>query len=183
VSPEDQQEFHDAIFKAAYEELRARARRLTRRFDVATLNTTALVHEAYMSLRKNPNLRVESEQHLKNLVAQAMYFIMVDAIRSRTLRSKDGALVPIRHVPLDHAESAAAKAEDPHRVMALIQALDLMSRDYPNQATAFKLRCFNGMPVVEIASMMECDERTVRRYLKFAKATLTRVLTAGPNGS
>jgi len=178
VSALDRSGISDAIFEAAYEELRARARQVVSRYDVPTLSPTALVHEAYLRLANKPDLQVHSREHLLNLIALAIRYVIFDALRHKMRLGGAGGAV---HVQLDHPSAgAAAAASNPQEVMALLLSFEALCEKWPEAMRVFELRRFGGLSVAETAELIGCSTKTVERRMRLATALLTRVLEGKP---
>jgi RNA polymerase sigma factor (TIGR02999 family) len=141
-----------------------------------TLETTALVHEAYLRLRRNEQWSTRDRQHFYALAAQVMRRLVIDYARART-RSKRGgklALYPLESVDLPVAERAES-------LVALDEALDRLSRADPELARLVEWRFFGGMSTEEVADLMAVSERTVKRRWRLARAFLLQELA--PEGA
>jgi len=169
----DRPNLNDEMFKVAYEELRRLARALKRGGRDATLTPTALVHEAYVKLTNSGQFRADSPQHLKYTVVRAMRHILLDAARRRAAVVHGGDL---RRVPFEDAASQTASV-NPEDLLLVSQALDDLARRNELPAQAFELQYFGGLPVAEIASVMEISPKQAQRFLRLAKASLAQTLT------
>jgi RNA polymerase sigma factor (TIGR02999 family) len=172
----------DAMFGAAYDELRRLARALTRSRGSTTLNATALVHEAYIKLARASHFRAESPQHLKYTVVRAMKHVLLDAARRRSAVSRGGGDVPARRVALD-APAAQTATFDPDVLLAVGFALESLARQNEQCARVFELQFFGGLQVAEIAELAGLSEKKVQRLLRMAKAALAVALSSGPKRS
>ena len=138
--PLDDEVLNSDVFRAAYEELRRRARWLQRRQGGGpTLDTTSLVHEAFIKLSKAAAFHAVSHDHLMNALALAMQQILVDAARSKGAVSRGGGVI---HVPVDGADlqGPAASAEVTLAVADALRVLEARSRDRRAGAAAAVLR-------------------------------------------
>jgi RNA polymerase sigma factor (TIGR02999 family) len=169
---------NDEMFSVAYDELRRLARSLRQRSKPETLNTTALVHEAYIKLSRSSRYRAESPQHLKYTVVRAMKQILLDAARRRSAVVHGGGAVPVRQVPLDDP-SAEVAALDPAHLLSVGFALESLAQRDELQARVFELQFFGGFQVAEIAQTIGSSEKRVQRLLRMAKASLAVALAAG----
>lgn len=162
------QESVDALMPVIYHELRRRAARYLRRERGGhTLQTTALVHEAYLRLAGTEEVRWESRAHFFAIAAQAMRRILVDHARHRrrAKRGGDG-----ERVSLDQADVAAA--EHGVDLLALDQALARLAAVDPQQARVVELRFFGGLSVEEAATVLGVSASTVKRDWAMARAWL-----------
>ena len=157
---------HDLV-PLVYDELRAIARRRLRleRPD-HTLDTTALVHEAYLKLIQLDRVQWQSRAHFLAIAAQAMRNILVSHARSRR-RIKRGGGAP--HTSLDTAsdvqaaEALGVRAADAERILALDEALERLAAVNPRHARVVECRFFGGMTVEETAVVLEVSPGTVKR--------------------
>jgi RNA polymerase sigma factor (TIGR02999 family) len=179
MSADDGTAPNDEMFCIAYEELRRLARSLKRPGQQATLNATALVHEAYIKLSRAPRFRAQSAQHLKYTVVRAMRHILVDAARRQATAVRGGGDAPLRRVPLDDP-SAQTASLDPPAVLSVACALDDLAQHSELQARAFELQFFGGLQVAEIAHILGTSEKKAQRLLRLARASLALALTRGP---
>lgn len=166
----------DRLLPVVYDELRLLAhRQLRRRRPGDTLDTTALVHEAYLKLTDREEPEWKDRNHFFAVAATAMRHILVDAARRRVADKRGGGVVPIA---LDEARIgiAARSAE----VIAIDQALNALG-DYDGRLVrTVELRFFGGLSVEETAEVLEVSERTVKRDWRKARAFLYRTLAASP---
>ena len=163
-----------------YEELRAIARQRLRYERAShTLNTTGLVHEAYLKLIQLDRVQWQSRAHFLAIAAQAMRNILVSHARSRK-RLKRGGGAP--HAPLTEAEDLPA-AELPEgeadRILALDSALDRLAELNPRHARVVECRFFGGMNLEETAAALEFSPATIKRDWALLRRWLAREL-AGP---
>ena len=158
----------DRLFSALYGELRRIARRERRRLNAGeTLNTTAVVHEAYVRLLHDRDLPWESRAHLLGTAAVAMRRLLVDRARERQALKRGGGVVA---EPVDEMEIAAARASD--QVLALDEALNQLETADPRLARVVELRFFGGLSEEEAGKVLGTAERTVRRDWIKARAFL-----------
>lgn len=164
----------DQLFGHLYEELRDLAHRQLGRGRLArTLNTTALVNEAYLKLVEPERLALEDRNHFLSLSARIMRQVLVDyARRHRTQKRGSGAV----HEELD--ESAVridARAEE---LIALDHAVERLEGLDPRLARVVELRFFGGCSTEEIAGIVGTSTPTVKRDWRKARAFLHRFLVA-----
>ena len=146
-----------------------------------TLQATALVHEAYLYIRKLDPVEWKSKAHFIGISAQVMRRILVDHARNRNARKRGGLQ---EHLPLDFDLAAPPPALD---LVALDQALDRFAQEYPRQARVVELRFFGGLTMEEAAEVLNVSNtgissRTVERDWRFARAWLHEVLAGGQAG-
>ena len=165
----------EQLMTLVYNELRQLARGYLRRERGGhTLQPTALVHEAYLRLVDDSQIRWQSRAHFYGVAARVMRRILVDHAR-RQAAAKRGGLA--RDVPLEDVGTIAAPDRgDPVELVALDDALLSLGRAYPRQSEIVELRYFGGLSTREIGEVMRVTERTVQRDWDFARAWLRRAL-------
>lgn len=158
-----------------YGELRRLASRYLRRERPDhTLQSTALVHEAYMRLIDQRNVRWQNRAHFFGVAAQLIRRILVDHARSR-MAAKRGAAVC--KLSLDEAiETPGARDLD---LAALDDALNALARIDPQQSRIVELRFFTGLSIDETAEVLHVSPATVKRDWTTAKAWLFREISRG----
>ena len=139
-----------------------------------TLQTTALVNEAYLRLVDTRRIRWESRAHFLGVAAQAMRRVLVDAARARRARKRGGAEPP---VALDEALLAAPGRSA--SLVALDDALTALASVDPRKSQVVELRYFAGLSVAETAAVLGVSAETVQRDWRVAKAWLLRELSGG----
>lgn len=158
----------DRLFTSVYGELRRIARRqLTSGPSSATLDTTALVHEAYLKLANGATLSMRDRFHFFATTARAMRLVLIDHARGR-LRVKRGGGAPVG--ALEEGEIAAL--ERPEELVALDEALSRLESADPDLARIVEWRFFGGLSIEEIAATLEVSDRTVKRRWRAARALL-----------
>lgn len=164
----------DELFSLAYEELRRLAASVRRDNASATLNPTALVHEAWLKLAGSSSLDAESRTHFKRIAARAMRQVLVDAARRRNTGKRGaGAILVTFDDAIDEADASADE------VLALDAALEELARVSPRQAAMVESRFFGGFDTAETARLLEVSEATVMRDWRAAKAWLAHRLRPG----
>jgi RNA polymerase sigma factor (TIGR02999 family) len=158
-----------------YDELHRLARRYMRRERPGqTLQTTALVNEAYMRLVDYKRMQWQDRAHFFAVSAQLMRRILVERARRRNLKRGGGA----PHVSLDETAVVGNRAEDPGgNLVALDDALNTLARLDPRKVQVVEMRFFGGLTLEETAEVLKVSPVTVRRDLRTAKAWLFRELT------
>ncbi|HEY1242649.1 MAG TPA: ECF-type sigma factor [Bryobacteraceae bacterium] len=160
----------DYLFSLTYEELRRLASRVRQGDPSFTLNTTALVNEAWVKLAGSPRFASTSQLHFKRIAARAMRQLLVEAARRRTAGKRGGgALV----VALEEAADVVSNASE---LLALDLALEELAQLSPRQALLVEARFFGGLDAAETAALLEVSEATVLRDWRAAKAWLAREL-------
>jgi RNA polymerase sigma factor (TIGR02999 family) len=165
----------DRLTPIVYHELRRLARRYMRgERDGHSLQTSALVNEAYMRLVDYKRMQWQNRAHFFAVSAQLMRRILVDHARRRNL--KRGGGVP--HVSLDDVAVVSGGEPSPDLV-ALDDALRALARIDPRKAQVVEMRFFGGLSVDETAVVLQISAVTVMRDWNTAKAWLYRELTGG----
>lgn len=168
----DQQAF-DRVFSIVYDELRRLAAYYMRRERTDhTLQTTALVHEAYLRLVGRGARDWEDRKHFFSVAAEVMRSLLVNHARAHRAAKRRGAG---ERVPLD--ENVSLDSPDLDEVLALDTALKRLSEIDPRQAKVVELRYFAGLAIPEIAGVLGVSERTVIREWNMAKAWLYGEMT------
>lgn len=160
----------DQAFAAVYEELRrlARARRRQQSLLAGTLDTTALVHEAYLKLCRIPHPDFRGREHFLAVAASAMRQILVDGARRRLRVRRGGGAV---HSAVD-LDRLAAQERDAESVLAVHGALERLARVDARLERVIVFRFFGGMTESEAAAALDCSDRTIRRDWIRARAWL-----------
>ncbi len=162
----------EALVPLVYRELSQIASRLLRHERPShTLETRALVHEAYMRLVDQGRLQWDGRTHFYGAAANVMRRVLVDQARRR-LAAKRGAGAP--HESLDLA--AAVATEPDLNVLALDEALDALAVVDPDRARVVELRYFSGLTLDETAAALRVSPQSVSRDWAVARAWLARRL-------
>lgn len=172
------QEALDRLIPLVYAELRAQAaRHLSRERPDRLLQTTALVHEAYVKLVDQRSVAWQNRAHFFAIAAQLMRRIIVDDARHRLRDKRGGGLVPeaIDDLPIA-AQAPGLEAAD---AVALDRALQDLEKLDPEQARIVELRFFGGLTVEETAAVVGVSPATIKREWAIAKGWLFRALTEG----
>lgn len=136
-----------------------------------TLQTTALVNEAYLRLVDGSRASYRDRSHFLAVCSQIMRHILVDHERTRRAAKRGGGAGA---APLE--EAWAVSPEPDTDIIAIDEALDALSADYPRKAQVVELRFFGGLSVEETAAVLEVSEDTVMRDWRLARAWLARKL-------
>jgi len=139
-----------------------------------TLQTTALLDEAYLRLVDNAKRDWQNRTHFVAAAAQLMRRIMVDHAREREALKRGGGAVK---VSLD--EAALVTETRSQELLALDEALERLSAQDPRKSQIVELRYFGGLTVEETAALLKVSQRTVEREWNMAKAWLYRALREG----
>lgn len=166
----------DRLFELVYDDLKQRAH-----FQLAgagqTINTTALVHEAYVKLTVGSNSDWQDRLHFMRVAARAMRQILIDRARKHLTQKRGGGatVLDLDELAVGQASPDAA-AEN---LMALDRALSRLGEQNPRLAEVVELRFFGGMSVEETASALGVSDRTVKRDWRLARAFLQETLDEG----
>ena len=168
-----EQQAFDRLFPLVYDELRAiAARQLGREQHGHTLDTTALVHEAYFRLVDQTRVVWSDRSHFYAIASQAMHRILVDYARRYRAAKRGGA--PAR-VELGETELAAESRAD--TLIALDEALDRLAALDVRLSRVVECRFFGGLTEEETAEALGVTARTVRRDWTKAKGWLHHALS------
>jgi RNA polymerase sigma factor (TIGR02999 family) len=151
----------------------AAARMRSERVD-HTLAPTALVHEAYLKLVGDPDLRWNDRAHFFHAAAQAMRRILVDHARAKGVRRR---AVDAKRLMASLSDLVAS--DDAEGILALDEALSRLESADADAAQVVRLRFFAGLSVEETAEALGCSVRTVMREWAFARAWLFDALSLG----
>lgn len=159
----------DILFSLVYERLRNLASSLRCREHHQSMNSTALVHEAWLKLKDFPELTAMPLAHFKNLAAQVMRRMLVDEARRRRAQKRAGE-TPIVFLSLDEAEEPAVTTDE--KLLNLEEALQRLEEFSPRQAAIVQDLYFGGMTVAETAAALGISQSSVDREWRRAKAWL-----------
>lgn len=177
---EGQTEALDHLMPQVYEELRRIAHGKLRRERAShTLNTTALVHEAYLRLADQHWVQLANRGHFFAIAAQAMRRILVSYARKHNAVKRGGRM---EQVPLDEAHDEAVLLTNglaPETLLSLDEAMTRLAVFNERGCRVVEYHFFGGMTYAEIADVMGISVITVRRAWALAKMWLSREL----NGS
>ena len=163
----------DKLMPLIYEELRKMAKRyMSQQNPGHTLQTTALIHEAYLRMVKQKEKHFENRAHFFGVAAQAMRHILVDYARTRHTAKRGGG---IRPVSLE--EAALVTPERASELVAFDEALKELEELSQRQSRVVELRYFGGLTVDETAKVLKVSPETVMRDWSMAKTWLHRALS------
>ena len=162
----------EAILPLVYNELRQLARsKLRQQRPNHTLQTTALVHEAYLRLAEETSLHVENRAHFLGIAAQLMRWILVDYERNRRA-AKRGAGVTL--LTLDPSVASPQRDVD---LLALDEALERLGKLDSQQGQIIELRYFGGLSIEDTSEFLGISPATVKRSWASARAWLRREMS------
>ncbi len=166
----------DRLIPVVYRELRRQAaRHLRRERSGHTLQTTDLIHEAYLRLVDQNNVRWQNRTHFFAIAAQLMRRILVDHARRRHRAKRGGSAIAL---PLEEGLVVAAEKSDVN-LLALDEALTRLAALDVRQSQIVELRCFSGLSIEETAAVLGVSLTTVKDDLNMAKAWLRREIGGG----
>ena len=175
---EGRQEAFDELFPQVLDALRRIAhRQLRHERDDHTLNTTALVHEAYLKLVRLDRIRWQNRAQFFALAAQAMRRVLVTYAERRRARKRGGGA---ERVPLD--EEALMTDRQSEELLALDEALTRLRALSERQHAVVECRFFSGLSIEETAAALGVAAATVKRDWTLARAWLNRELRDLPAG-
>lgn len=158
------------LFSVLYDELRYLAHRV-RSSGYHTLNTTSLVHEAYLKLVPSSAIPVRDRVHFFRLAARAMRQVLVDAARRRSTRDRGQLLLGVE-------ATLSASDQVSVEVLDLEDALVELEELSPRQARVVECRYFAGLTNEETAAALGVSVPTVKRDWRVARAWLAQALSA-----
>lgn len=166
----------DRLISLVYEELRAVARRQLRHWSPGqTINTTVLVHEAYLRMVERTGAVWHDRQHFLSIAGMAMRHILVDAARRRAACKRGGADL---RITFDETRLGERGVEmDAVDILALDEALTSLAALDERLSRLVELRFFAGLTEEETAEALGTSDRTLRRDWRKARAFLFRELS------
>ena len=165
---------HNALLNLVYSELHRQAHRYLRKERSGhTLQTTALVHEAYLKLIEQKSVLWESRSHFFGIAATMMRRILIDYAKTKHRIRRGGV---DSDLPLENALTISVSETD-FDLLALNEALNRLAEKETHLAKVVELRFFSGLDVVETAEVLGVSESTIKRDWAMAKAWLHRELT------
>lgn len=163
----------DDLIRAVYDELRRQARRQLRNERRAhTLDTAALINEAYLKLVEQRSIKWQHRGHFYSLAAELMRRILVDHARAKTRLKRGG-----RNESVELNELTVVSQPVDVDLIALDEALDRLAQFDEQQVRVIELRYFAGLGIEETAELLQISAATVKREWAAAKAWLRHELT------
>lgn len=163
----------DGLFAAAYPELQRLARSRLRRGGRNTmLDTTCLVHEAYLRFVNAGELRAEDRRAFFAYASQVMRSVIVNCVHERKAQKRGGDWQPLTlstQIPVN-------LGDDQEMILKVHEALEALEQADPRLAQVAQMRYFGGYSEQEIAEAMEVTERTVRRDWEKARLILAELV-------
>ncbi len=172
---------HDVAMQAVYEDLRRIARaELGRHRRGETLNTAALVNEAYLKLYGQCAPSFENRRHFYATAARAMRQVVIDYARARLADRRGGGA---EHLSLDDLDARNLPVEaQADNLVRMDEALGKLARLDPRLAEVIELRFFAGLEVTDVAELLGVSTPTVKRDTRTARAFLARELAGDASG-
>jgi len=163
----DQQALN-AVIPLVYNELKKLAAgHLRREGKARPLDTTALVHEAFLRLAKGQQPSYENRAHFYGIASRVMRQILVDLARARSREKRSAEEVPMAEIP-----ELGRKPDE--SILAMDDALERLARTDPLKVQLIEMRYFAGMTAEESATALSIPLNDVRRELRLAQAWLHR---------
>jgi RNA polymerase sigma factor (TIGR02999 family) len=161
------------VFDATYTALRGLARsRLSRGKRHTLLDTTSLVHEAYLRFADSGRLQIGDREHFLRYASHVMRSVIVDFVRERVAARRGGSAV---HVTLD-SEIGNALGTGEDEILKVHEALEELAQHDPRLVQVVEMRYFAGMTEAEIGAVLGINDRTVRRAWQKARLLLADAL-------
>jgi RNA polymerase sigma factor (TIGR02999 family) len=157
----------DQLMPLMYERLRQLARQRLRSEPDASLNTTSLVHEAYLRLVDSPRASLIDRGHFLGLASRVMRHLLVDHARTRRAEKRGGGVAPLA---LEEARWVPEDAIEP--IIELDQALQRLAVIDERRSRILEHRYFGGLSLEETAEALDVSLATVKRELRAARAWL-----------
>ncbi len=142
-----------------------------------TLQPTALVHEVYLRLAKDPHKQWQSRRHFYRAAALAMRHVLIDHARGKQAERRGGQWVRT-DLSVSLADKADAMMLSQEELLALDNALNKLQQEFPHAAEIVLLRYYGGLTVAETAKVLGKSTSTVERHWSFARAWLLDELAA-----
>jgi RNA polymerase sigma factor (TIGR02999 family) len=162
----------DKLLPLVYDELHRMAQRYMRRQNPDhTLQTTALINEAYLKLVGQPEQQWQNRAHFFGVAAQAMRHILVDYARARGSAKREG-----ERQAVSFDETAVASLERAAEIVALDEELQSLAIFDRRKSQVVELRFFGGLSVEEVAEVLQVSPKTVKRDWQVARMWLLREL-------
>ncbi|MEP7148357.1 MAG: sigma-70 family RNA polymerase sigma factor [Acidobacteriota bacterium] len=168
----------DRLFPVVYDELRRLSRHYLRRERAGhTLQTTALVHEAYLRLSKSGKLNLNDRAHFYAISARIMRQILVDFARLKKYKKRGGQAIVV-----ELNEAVVTGGDLNEDFIGLDLALNELAKIDSRKSTVVELKFFGGLTADEIAGVLDVSTETVKRDWRLAKSWLRTNLRPQENG-
>ena len=171
-SPAPRESVH-TMFPALYGDLRRLARsRLSSGGRHTLLDTSSLVHEAFLRMQRGGGVQLENRDHFMAYAATTMRSVVIDFVRRRNAERRGG---DVEHVTLDTRAAEQLGASD-DEILAVHEALETLAAVDPRLVRVVEMRYFAGLSELEIAAALGVTDRTVRRDWSRARMLLADML-------
>jgi len=168
----------DRMFPLVYDELRRLAAMVRAGRSGETLGATALVHEAYLKLVRSDDLTWNDRAHFLSIAARAMRQVLVDQAARKASKSRGGSDGIARPDVTLGETIADEQALSPEQLLDLDRAIAELADENPRAARVVECRFFGSMTEEETAAVLQVSLPTVTRDWRFARAWLTKRLSA-----
>lgn len=169
----DERQALDDLFSLIYEELRRLASFVRQNEANVTINSTALVHEAWLKLKDSPQLALKPLSHFRSIAVKAMRQVLVDEARRRQSKKRSGSADPLSLKVVGEANDMLSDTAD---LLILDSALEELAQCNARQAQVIESRFFGGLTVAETAALLGVSDSAVERDWRVAKAWLATKL-------
>jgi RNA polymerase sigma factor (TIGR02999 family) len=159
------------VIPLVYDELKKLATAHLRRESKDSIQTTALVHEAFLRLARGQHPSYENRSHFFGIASRLMRQILVEMARSRAAEKRNAA----GEVQLTGVSDVGRGPDD--SLLAVDEALDRLARMDPLKAQLIEMRFFSGMTAEESATVLSLSVHSVRRHLRLAQAWLQKEMS------
>ena len=164
----------EQLMPLVYEDLRRMARRYMRQQSPGhTLQTTELIHEAYLKIAKQDDQNWQNRAHFFGVAAQAMRHILVDYARSKNSKKRGGLTEKITL-----ADNLIASENRSEEIVALDDALKQLAVLDERKSRVVEMKFFGCLTIEEIAKVLKISPETVKRDWQFARTWLLRELAS-----
>ena len=163
-----------ALFPVHYNELRPHARsRLSAGGRHTLLDTSALVHEAFLRMQNGAGAAIKDREHFMAYAATTMRSIIIDFVRRRGADRRGGGA---EHVTLDTSAASDLGAAADDEILAVHDALETLAKVDPRLVRVVEMRYFAGLTDAEVGAALGVTDRTVRRDWERARLLLAEML-------
>lgn len=163
----------EELFPALYRELRRLARsRLASGGRHTLLDTSALVHEAFLRMQREGSMEPRDREHFLAYAATTMRSVIIDFVRRRRAERRGGGA---EHITLDTRAAQQLGGTD-DEIVAVHEALEVLQQVDPKLVRIVEMRFFAGLSDAEIGSALGVTDRTVRRHWERARLMLSEIL-------
>lgn len=179
ASRNGEQPAHDALFERVYTELRQRAKWERRRWrGTPTLNTTALVNEAYLKLVNQEHQSWDNRSHFFAVAAKAMRHILINYARHKSAQKRggDAPKLSLEQLRESLGREVAMTEERAEALVVLDEALEHLEEEHARASRVVECRFFGGMTIGETAEVLDISTATVSRDWNVAQAWLYRMM-------